>query len=340
MGRRKKPLLPVRVAFALSVIVHAIIAFLLLAPAAPSAPRGKPVAIAVVFAGAAVGETGAPDGGAAGDAGTGTAATADAPDTVAPAGVDAAAETKVVASVPPAPPVDATPPPAADPAPVAEAVPEAEPEANAVPAAEESPAKPPVAAAALPAVEPALPERAPEPVATLAANPRQKPVPPAPVTEPATVMPPAGPELRDADATPATAPGPAASAPADPADPATRGGSGRTGGPMRAGDRPGGGRPGLPDDYLARLEALLEQAMRYPRRARLRNEEGVVLVRFVIHHDGAVSGVDIARSSGHALLDAEAVDLLQRVQPLPRSWRSAGLAPPLRLEVPVRFVLH
>jgi protein TonB len=97
-----------------------------------------------------------------------------------------------------------------------------------------------------------------------------------------------------------------------------------------------GGAGGVTDDYLARLSAWLERHKRYPRRSRLRSEEGVVLVRFEVGNDGSVAGFDIVKSSGHALLDEEAHEMLLRAQPLPRR---AGLAGAVQLEVPVGFTL-
>lgn len=102
---------------------------------------------------------------------------------------------------------------------------------------------------------------------------------------------------------------------------------------------PGGGAPGALDDYYTRLQAWLGKHKRYPRLARLRNEQGVVLLRIVVKNDGKVSNVTIEKSSGYSRLDEEAGKMLQRSQPLP-------MIPPeihknqLELLVPIQFFLQ
>lgn len=56
---------------------------------------------------------------------------------------------------------------------------------------------------------------------------------------------------------------------------------------------------------------------RYPSRAKQANEEGTVKVRVRVSPNGAVNGFEILKSSGSELLDAEAIDLIARVDPLP-----------------------
>jgi len=63
--------------------------------------------------------------------------------------------------------------------------------------------------------------------------------------------------------------------------------------------------------------AHLERHKRYPRAAQARRQQGVVQVAFTLDRQGAVLAVALHASSGHALLDGEALDLLQRAQPLP-----------------------
>lgn len=64
--------------------------------------------------------------------------------------------------------------------------------------------------------------------------------------------------------------------------------------------------------------ARLESVKRYPRGARARRVEGVVYVRFSVDRAGRVTGVSLARSSGHPELDQEALAAVYRAQPLPR----------------------
>ncbi len=56
---------------------------------------------------------------------------------------------------------------------------------------------------------------------------------------------------------------------------------------------------------------------RYPRRARQANIEGTVKVRVRVAPNGAISGFEIVERSGNEHLDAEALDLIARVDPLP-----------------------
>jgi protein TonB len=71
------------------------------------------------------------------------------------------------------------------------------------------------------------------------------------------------------------------------------------------------------DSYLGRLLAQLNRFKQYPRAARQARIEGVVMLHFVMNADGKVESFDIAKSSGRPVLDAEALALIQRAQPLP-----------------------
>lgn len=71
------------------------------------------------------------------------------------------------------------------------------------------------------------------------------------------------------------------------------------------------------DSYLGRLLAQLNRFKQYPRAARQAHIEGVVMLHFVMNADGKVESFDIAKSSGRPVLDAEALALIQRAQPLP-----------------------
>ncbi len=91
--------------------------------------------------------------------------------------------------------------------------------------------------------------------------------------------------------------------------------------------------------WQALLVAHLERHKRYPRAARLHRQQGVAYVRFTIDRTGNVLSRRLERSSGHAALDEETVELLQRASPLP--------APPpeiardrMEMVVPVQFNLR
>lgn len=101
----------------------------------------------------------------------------------------------------------------------------------------------------------------------------------------------------------------------------------------------GGGAPGASSDYYREVTAWLEKHKRYPRRSKLRNEEGVVLLRFVVERDGMVTVSGIKESSGYKRLDKEAMGMIERAQPLPpipAEMRQAKLD----LVIPVKFNLR
>jgi periplasmic protein TonB len=90
--------------------------------------------------------------------------------------------------------------------------------------------------------------------------------------------------------------------------------------------------------WTSEIVALLERNKRYPPAAHARGEHGVAQVFFSLDRSGHVIDSKIARSSGAALLDAEALALLQRAQPFPPP--PAELAgPQVNLTVPIRFNL-
>jgi protein TonB len=71
------------------------------------------------------------------------------------------------------------------------------------------------------------------------------------------------------------------------------------------------------DAYLGRLLAQLNRYKQYPVSARKARITGVVMLHFVMDAQGKVLSFEIAKSSGRPILDAEALALIQRAQPLP-----------------------
>ncbi len=71
------------------------------------------------------------------------------------------------------------------------------------------------------------------------------------------------------------------------------------------------------DSFLGRLLAQLNRFKQYPRAARQARIEGVVMLHFVMDAQGKVQSFEVAKSSGRPVLDAEALALIQRAQPLP-----------------------
>ena len=92
------------------------------------------------------------------------------------------------------------------------------------------------------------------------------------------------------------------------------------------------------DSYLGRVLAQLNRFKQYPRAARQARIEGVVMLHFVMQADGKVSSFEIAKSSGRPVLDAEALALIQRAQPLP-ALPPDFPTPTLDAVVPIQFSL-
>lgn len=97
--------------------------------------------------------------------------------------------------------------------------------------------------------------------------------------------------------------------------------------------------PQAVSSWQSRLLAQLERHKRFPPQAQSRRLRGTVLVAFSLDRSGLVLAQAVDTSSGHPSLDAAALDMLTRAQPLP--------APPpeiagavVQLTVPVRFFLN
>jgi protein TonB len=73
----------------------------------------------------------------------------------------------------------------------------------------------------------------------------------------------------------------------------------------------------VPASWTARLFGRLARHKRYPPEAQQRRQEGTPLVRITIDRGGHVLAARLERSSGYPLLDAEALALVRRAQPLP-----------------------
>ena len=65
------------------------------------------------------------------------------------------------------------------------------------------------------------------------------------------------------------------------------------------------------------IQSAIEKAKTYPRMARERGVEGVVLVRFKVLSNGEVEKVDVVKSSGSDILDTASVRTVYRAAPMP-----------------------
>ncbi|MEZ4406262.1 MAG: energy transducer TonB [Polyangiales bacterium] len=89
--------------------------------------------------------------------------------------------------------------------------------------------------------------------------------------------------------------------------------------------------------YLAQVESRVRRHTRYPEMAVQLGLEGTVRVRVTVNPDGSLAGAPrVDESSGHDLLDEEALRIVARAAPFPAI---AGRRSAVRIYVPVRFHL-
>ncbi|MCC6272100.1 MAG: energy transducer TonB [Deltaproteobacteria bacterium] len=97
----------------------------------------------------------------------------------------------------------------------------------------------------------------------------------------------------------------------------TGSGGGKGPGGVGAPGSGGSGSGGEASAILARIRQKIARAKRYPRQARSEELEGVAGLQFEINADGSVAYVNLTSSSGHRVLDEEAVATVRRAAPFP-----------------------
>lgn len=90
--------------------------------------------------------------------------------------------------------------------------------------------------------------------------------------------------------------------------------------------------------YAARVRSWLYAHKIYPKRAKMRREEGVVRVLFVLDRAGHLLEGRILGSSGRASLDEEAMAMMQRASPFPQAPREI-LGERIEFTAPIEFIL-
>ncbi|WP_447977659.1 TonB family protein [Candidatus Nitrospira bockiana] len=99
--------------------------------------------------------------------------------------------------------------------------------------------------------------------------------------------------------------------------------------------------PATKADYQWLVEALWNRVMqlkRYPYIARLNRWEGQVVLRAVIKADGTVAELEIAKSSGHTILDKDAMEVIRQASPL-KLKHPLG-KPQIVVNVPISYTLQ
>jgi periplasmic protein TonB len=99
--------------------------------------------------------------------------------------------------------------------------------------------------------------------------------------------------------------------------------------------------PATKVDYGWLAEALwsrVERLKRYPHMARLNRWEGRVVLRVVIREDGHLLDLTVAESSGHAVLDQDALAILKLASPL--TLKHPLGKPQVVVQVPISYKLQ
>lgn len=94
-------------------------------------------------------------------------------------------------------------------------------------------------------------------------------------------------------------------------------------------------------EYNGDLGGFLSQELQYPDSAREAGVQGVTTLEFIVAADGILQNVHISQSSGHALLDNEALRLFREMQTSPK-WKPGsrnGRPVPVIYTLPVTFKL-
>lgn len=115
------------------------------------------------------------------------------------------------------------------------------------------------------------------------------------------------------------------------ARPATEG-AGQAG----AGTLSDGQRAALLADWAGGIRARVERRKAYPREARAARAAGTVVLRLTVGADGGLLAASVAQGSGHAALDAAALDAVRRAGPLPPAPKGFGAERQV-FSLPLRF---
>jgi len=104
-------------------------------------------------------------------------------------------------------------------------------------------------------------------------------------------------------------------------------------------ERVGGAAGAATDPYPAMVLSWLEAHKRYPDRARLAGQEGVVTVAITLDRRGRLIRVNLVTSSGHALLDDAALAQVRDAHPFPPAPPGAQWSR-RRFEAPIVYRLR
>lgn len=91
-------------------------------------------------------------------------------------------------------------------------------------------------------------------------------------------------------------------------------------------------------DYITTLRHWLEKHKTYPKSAKRRRQQGIVILSFSVTREGLIAKSKIIKSSGYEILDNETHAMLNRAQPLPK-FPNNMQGEVLNLTLPVQFAL-
>ncbi len=91
-------------------------------------------------------------------------------------------------------------------------------------------------------------------------------------------------------------------------------------------------------DYFQMLNMLIRKEKKYPKSAKIKNQQGAVKVEFVLLSDGTLDNVKIVKSSYHRKLDNAAITAVKNAQPFPEP-PLVMFKPPLTLQITILFKL-
>jgi len=95
------------------------------------------------------------------------------------------------------------------------------------------------------------------------------------------------------------------------------------------------GKAGL-SKYQSKIAAHLRRYRKYPDAARRKRITGTAIVSFTIDRRGRLIGASLAKRTGHAILDREALAMVRRASPFPAIPSGLGKSR-VTLRVPVRY---
>lgn len=203
--------------------------------------------------------------------------------------------------------------------------------ADQPPGPEQAEATPPPEPEPLPEPEPELPPVAEAPEPEVALDPIEEPAVEEPEPKPEELPPPKPEE--PVEEPPQDEPASSASAPPDAPQEDDQAAAPNQGLASAVADR------NRVMNWQSSLMMKLNDAKRYPSRARRARNEGVAYLRFAMDREGNVLSASIERSSGYPLLDEETLELIERAQPLPQPPEDMQ-GEVLEFVVPVEFFLN